>query len=177
LKAFRLQYFLALGAVLASFLPSAANAQAPFPAREITFQEIFGSRNGDKSVYCLLGNGFFRSISSEEAGAVIKGWLTEHTKAQAVPVSVQPMGPSGRWTYVLIEDGEDTLNIELVRAGAFPGRVMIDAAEAPQRIIPEDRYRAYLNRIAAAQADAKENRRGIWSGQYDELRKLERLED
>jgi hypothetical protein len=177
MKAFRLHYLLALGAVLFILPSGAAKAQAPFPAREIVCQEIFGSRTGDRSVYCLLGNGFFRSISSEEAGAVIAGWLAEHPRAQAVPVSVNAMGPTGRWTYVLIEDGEDTLNIELVRSGAFPARVMIDAAGKPQRVMPEERYRAYLNLVVAAQSEAKKNHRGIWSDQYEELRKLEHLDD
>ena len=177
---FRLRYFSALGAVLASLLPSAANAQAPFPAREITFQEIFGGRAGENTVYCLLGNGYFRSIHSEEVGTIIASWLANHPKAQAVPVSSRPtkeFGPSGRWIYVVIEDGEETLNIALVRAGAYPGRVMIANAGATQLIMSEERYEAYLNRVVAAQADAKENRRGIWSDRYEESRKLERLDD
>jgi hypothetical protein len=180
MKAFRLQYFLALSAVLAFLPPGAAKAEGPFPASEIAFQDIFGSRAGERSSYCLLGNGYFRTIRSEEAGAVITGWLAQHPKALAVPVSSRPLrelGPPGRWIYVLIEDGEDALNIVLVQAGAFPGRVMIDAAEAPQRIMPEERYRAYLNRVLAAQSDAKENRRGIWGDEYKEQRALERLDD
>jgi hypothetical protein len=190
MKAFRLRYFLVLGAVTASLLPGAANAQAPFPASEITFQEIFGGRKGENTVYCLLGNGYFRSIHSEEVGAVITAWLAEHRKAQAVPVSSRPtkeFGPSGRWIYVVIEDGKETLNTAIVRAGAFPGRVMLDAIYAraaggsnkaeEQLLMPKERYEAYLDRIIAAQSEAKENRRGIWSSQYEESRKLEHLDD
>jgi hypothetical protein len=190
MKAFRLQYVLASGAVMASLVPGAANAQAPFPASEITFQEIFGGRKGENTVYCLLGNGYFRSIHSEEVRAIITAWLAEHPKAQALPVSSRPakeFGPSGHWIYVVIEDGEETLNTALVRAGAFPGRVMLDAVYARaargstaaegQRLLPEERYEAFLDRVARAQTDAKENRRGIWSDRYEESRKLERLDD
>jgi hypothetical protein len=63
---------------------------------------------------------------------------------------------------VVVEDGEETLNVELVRAGAYPAGVMADRLgfaqrydperrEMPRRIMPEERYRAYLKRVAAAE--------------------------
>jgi hypothetical protein len=165
-------------------------AQESFPANEINFEEITGSRNGNKSAaYILLGTGFFRAMRSDDVGSIVDNWLASHPNAQATPITASPMGEFGQLIYVLIEDGEDCLNISLIREGAFPGGVMIDAVdffravnlnlkkeEEPHRIMSDDRYNAFLKRVRAAEAEAKDRKNGIWADKYKEMREQENIQ-
>src|ERR1700730_4810631 len=96
--------------------------------------------------------------------------------------------------YIWVEDGEMSLNVDLVRAGIFPGAAMADMvdnlkgldellkdpklaatraqiekerAEAPQdkteRLVSEDDYERRMRRIEGAEAQAREEKLGIWS--------------
>jgi endonuclease YncB( thermonuclease family) len=91
--------------------------------------------------------------------------------------------------YAWIEDGEQSINISLIREGAFPGGVMLDAIdyldrihvhppaeEMSRRIVPNDRYEAFVKRLIPAENEAKEERRGIWSDKYKEIREQEGIE-
>jgi len=105
-----------------------AFGQDAFPLSELTFKKFFAQRAGEKATYCLLGNGFFRTISSGEEDAVIPKWLGNHPNAKAVPVSIISEGSKmGPIVYIWAVDGEENLNLSLVRNGVFPGSVMLDA--------------------------------------------------
>jgi hypothetical protein len=175
---FKVRCLVLLAAALAGMLSSATWAQEPFPARTLKFDFWFAGRRGDASSYCLLGNGFFRTLSSGEVEPLIKNWLAAHQDAQAIPVTVRPRERSGHWVYLLVEDGGDNLNAELVRAGAVPGRVMLDLPNhaGSRLVMPEEKYLSYLKRVEAAETEAKANQRGIWGDKYEASRKLERLE-
>jgi hypothetical protein len=184
------RYFLVTLLVFALSSSLTVRAQESFPANEIKFKEIIGSRNGDKSAaYILLGTGFFRVMSSDNVGLIIDHWLASHPNAQATPISATPAGIFGQLIYVLIEDGEDCLNISLIREGAFPGGVMIDSVdslrelnlnlkkeEEPHRIMSDDRYNAFLKRVRAAEAEAKDHKNGIWADKYKEMREQENIQ-
>ena len=104
--------------------------QDAFPAADLKFQKIFGYRLKDKNLYCLLGNGFFRTISSNEEKSFIKKWIQEHPKAQAVPVAVTAEASTAEpLVYIWLVDGSENLNLLLVRKGVFPGSVMMDAVQ------------------------------------------------
>ncbi|HUC48286.1 MAG TPA: hypothetical protein VMA30_02810 [Xanthobacteraceae bacterium] len=166
------------------------HAQESFPANEINFKEIIGSRNGDKSAaYILLGTGFVRAMRSDDVGLIVDNWLASHPNAQATPITATPMGKFGQLIYVLIEDGEDCLNISLIREGAFPGGVMTDSVdsfralnlklkkeEEPHRMMSEDRYNAFLKRVRAVEAEAKDRKNGIWGDKYKEMREQENIQ-
>jgi endonuclease YncB( thermonuclease family) len=95
-------------------------------------------------------------------------------------------------TYVWIEDGKESVNVSLVKEGFYRAQAMIDMVEssrnfmkmfddprlatgraqiekeraeeqAPQRLISDGDYADRMKRLAAAEQDAKENRRGLWS--------------
>lgn len=109
---------------------SIAVAEETFPVTELKFQKIFAQRSGDdKDTYCLLGNGFFRTISSNEESTLISDWLQKHPNAKTVPVSIVGEGSKMPIIYIWVIDGEDSLNLSLVKSGAFPGSVMIDAVQ------------------------------------------------
>jgi len=105
---------------------SSSHAQEAFPVSELRFQGFFAQRDGDKTTYCLLGNGFLRTITSNEEDSTISEWLRMHPKAQAVPVSIINEGSKMPIVYVWAVDGPENLNLLLVREGVLPGIVMLD---------------------------------------------------
>lgn len=119
------------------FRPGPSRRDA-FPVAELTsWKKWFAQRSGDdKAIYCLLGNGPFRSVSSGEEDSFIAEWLSKHPKAKVTPVTV--MGDSSKtqrqFVYVWISDGSENLNLELIGRGALPGSVMLDAVDFFNRI-------------------------------------------
>lgn len=168
----------------------AVAAQEVFPASELTFDGPFANRDNDRgTLYCLLGAGFFRTPRSGEEDALIAAWLDAHPGASVIPVST--MGPtmqdgSGRMNYVWLVDDGDTLNVHLIRRGAFPGGVMEDhltvarrmeamERENPiegvppsdysgvRRFVSDEAYDAFIARIVAAEEAAAAEHLGVWS--------------
>jgi hypothetical protein len=114
-----------------SFVCSAQNVSA---VNEFTFQNIFATRTGDAREYILLGSGWLRSIQSGNPSQFISSWLAEHPAASIRPIS--QMGITNtkskrteELVYIWVEDGEVSLNVDLVRAGIFPGAVMADMVD------------------------------------------------
>ena len=95
-------------------------------------------------------------------------------------------------TYIWIEDGKDSVNVSLVKEGLYRAQAMIDMVEssrnfmkmfddprlatgraqiekeraeeqAPQRLISASDYADRMKRLAAAEEDAKQNKKGLWS--------------
>jgi len=98
-----------------------------FPMNELKFKKFFGQRTGDKNIYCLLGNGFFRTVSSNEEDVIIPNWLNKHPNAKAIPVSIVGEGSQMVLVYIWAIDGTESLNLNLIKNGAYPGSVMLDA--------------------------------------------------
>ena len=80
------------------------------------------------------GGGWIRTIRSGDPGQLVSKWLMEHPAATIQPIS--PMFITNTRTketrqivYVWIEDGDMSLNVDLVRAGVFPGGVMADMVD------------------------------------------------
>jgi len=99
-----------------------------------------------------------------------------------------------QFVYIWVEDGELSLNADLVRAGVFPAAAMADMvdnrrgldellkdpklaatkaqiekerAEAPQdkveRLDPEEDYKQRMHIVELGEAQAREEKIGIWS--------------
>ena len=95
-------------------------------------------------------------------------------------------------TYIWIEDGKDSVNVSMVREGIYRAQAMIDMVDAnrdfmktfddprlesgraqilkeraeeqaPQRLISDDEYADRMKRLAAAEQDAKADKKGLWS--------------
>jgi hypothetical protein len=115
-------------------MPLECNAQDLRLANQLKFQDILASRQGDHRTYILLGSGWLRTIRSGDSGRFITRWLQEHPSATVQPVSHQFM-TNRRWkrtdemVYIWVEDGKTSLNVDLVRAGIFPGGVMMDMVD------------------------------------------------
>jgi hypothetical protein len=134
---------LALVLVLAA--PMSGAAQSPTPSKTDTqmsgyatalrFQGIMASRPGDQRVYVLLGSGFLRPpLAFGDPGLFVSAWQAAHPAARITPIS------RAFWTnritretdevvYIWVEDGEHSLNVDMVRAGLFPGGAMYDMVD------------------------------------------------
>ena len=95
-------------------------------------------------------------------------------------------------TYIWIEDGHDSVNLSLVREGLYRAQAMIDMVdanrnfmemfddprlasgrarilkekaeeEAAQRLISDSDYADRMKHVAAAEQEAKQNKKGLWS--------------
>jgi hypothetical protein len=185
------------------------HAQDVSAAKEFTFQEIFATRKDDAREYILLGSGWLRAIQFGNPSDFISSWLAAHPSATVRQVSRMGMTNTvskrtEELVYIWVEDGEMSLNVDLVRAGIFPSGVMADMvdnyngltelfkkpelafareqfekgpAEAPQdqpqRLISEDEYKQFADRVVAAENQAREEKAGIWSDAMKDERESE----
>lgn len=138
-------------------------ARKPIPASDFRFDGIFAPCADDSlTVYCLLGTGFFRTISSGAQDSLISGWLLVHPLATVTPVTSIDMGSGlGRLVYIWIEDGDNNLNVSLVRSGAFPGGVMTDAVEAAGQAGKSPEVQAIEDGYNSAAQPGQEPRRAV----------------
>ncbi len=167
------------------------NSQTEFPIDAFEFKSIFGSKKEDKNIdsitnfsqvenmFCLLGQGFFKTPRSENSDELLKKWLTEHPNAKVIPISVLKSKPV--ITYCWIIDGTENLNIYLVKNGCFPGGTMqrprtwkemsreekkiYRGIEKPnvKVLIEDNSYEKFIQKLKLAELYAKENKLGIWN--------------
>src|ERR1700683_947946 len=109
----------------------ACNAQDVRLAKELTFNnEVFATRPNDVLTYVVIGGGWLRGIRSEDPAKFISAWLAKHPAATVKPISrmVFPRDnhKDEHIEYIWIEDGEAGLNVDLVRAGIYPGPAMAE---------------------------------------------------
>ncbi len=167
------------------------NSQTEFPIDSFEFKSIFGNKKEDKSVdsithfsqiekmYCLLGQGFFKTPRSENSDELLKKWLTEHPTAKVIPISILKSKPD--ITYCWIVDGTENLNIYLVKSGCYPGGTMqrpktwremsrkekkiYRGTEKPnvKVLIGDSSYDKFIEELKSAELYAQENELGIWN--------------
>jgi hypothetical protein len=117
---------------------------ASSPVSEMTVVGIYASNPGDTTVYCLLGGR--TCLVPKDAGTAdhfIAQWLRSRPGASVTPVSsatqIMPTSTKPgsraklREVYVWITDGDDVLNVALVREGYYAGKSMIDMVESERR--------------------------------------------
>jgi endonuclease YncB( thermonuclease family) len=124
----------------------ASGRPASNPVSGMTLIGIYASKPGDTTVYCVLGAS--ACLVPRDAGTAdhfIAQWLISHSTAtvisvssetQTIPNSTMPATPAKlREVFVWIADGDDTLNVALVREGYYAGKSMIDMVENEQQQI------------------------------------------
>jgi endonuclease YncB( thermonuclease family) len=172
-----------------------------FPARDLYVHGVNAHRMDDADVYCLIGGDFCLTtlgpIVHEDQVAFISNWLSQHPAAIATPISnesfkVMRDQPPIHGTYIWIEDGNESLNLALVRNGYYGPHsltVMVEARHqfddsmkapglsdaraimakeraeeaAPQRLITDQDYKLKMQRAEAAEHDAEKAEVGMWS--------------
>jgi len=172
-----------------------------FPARDLYVHGVNAHRMDDADVYCLIGGDFCLTtlgpIVHEDQVAFISNWLSQHPAAIATPISnesfkVMRDQPPIHGTYIWIEDGNESLNLALVRNGYYGAHSLTDMVEArqqfddsmkapglsdaraimakeraeeaaPQRLITDQDYKLKMQRAEAAEHDAEKAEVGMWS--------------
>ena len=157
----------------------ACNAQNLSAAKEFTFQQFFATRKGDPREYIVLGSGWLRSIQSGNPGQFIADWLAAHPAAFIKPISSMGvtrtrLKRTEELVYIWVEDGESSLNVDLVSAGLFPGAVMADMVDNYNGLteaIQKPEFAAIKAQVEKERAEAPQDRpqRLISEDQYDQL--------
>jgi len=156
------------------------NKLTELPIQDFEFESIFGNKIGENKddVYCLLGQGFFKTPRSDNSTELLKNWLTEHPNAKLIPVS--SLKSESNMTYCWIVDGTKNLNIYLVENGCYPGgtmqrpRTWKEMSRKEKKIyrgmekldvkvlIDDSLYEKFIEELKVAELYAKENKLGIW---------------
>jgi hypothetical protein len=157
----------------------ACNAEDVRTVKELTFQEFFASRTGDARAYILLGSGWLRTIYSGSPSDYISKWLAAHPAATVKPISRMfttntKSKQTSEHVYIWLEDGSDSLNVDLVRAGLFPGAVMADMVDnlnGLNELLKDPKLADTKTQIDKERAEAPQDRteRLIADGQYKVL--------
>lgn len=153
-------------AMLYAFVTSASADD--IRASNVTWKEHFGSLSADpfperQTTFCLMARGFFRS-PTKNIPVARDAWLKKHPKAKLVPVSSMPSStknPRSRLTYVWVVDGDENLNLELVRQGCFhPATQML--GDGQELEVPRKKYDQFVEKLTAAADYAREHKLGLW---------------
>ena len=93
-----------------------------------SFKDGFGSRKGDPRIYVLTGCCWIRGIRFGDPDRFVTNWIAHHPQATATPVSKMTL-MSDELVFVLVKDGDASLNVDLIRAGIYPGGAMADMVD------------------------------------------------
>jgi hypothetical protein len=185
--------------LLAISLSSFAQRELPF--KEIEFQHpgLSGFHRGEKFEYFLIRRKILPGLSPAQEASAIQDWSKQHPAASALPVSVLGEKSQLPMVYVWAVDGDDILNVYLVRNGLHPaigmldttnfGRILQASSNAPfikravqveragnptgvesRRLIPKTRYDAFVRELIAAETLAARESLGIWSDDFKKIR-------
>ncbi|MBL7724724.1 MAG: hypothetical protein JNK27_11275 [Chitinophagaceae bacterium] len=151
---------------------------------DLVFNSIFADNKKDSMhTYCLLGSGYFRAETSDDADSIINSWLSKHPNANVIPVATHGPTlsdyPNSKMTYCWLIDNNDTINNFLIRTGCYEGGTMIRPKtwqemsnkektvweKDPKIIVHIDQrtYDKFLDQIKAAEQYAKQHQLGIWN--------------
>ena len=147
--------------------PAASDAPAApsLPVRGIVTEyrfenAIMASKANDRGIYVLLGSGFLRPTTFGDPKIFVSEWLKLHPKAIVTPIS--RMLSTNTLTheqialvYVWIEDGIDSLNVDLIHAGMFSGVTMYDMVDNQKGL---DQLLKSDPKLAVARAEIEKER-------------------
>jgi hypothetical protein len=148
--------------------------------------DIMASKPNDQGVYVLLGSGFLRPTTFGDRKNFISDWLQKHPKAIATPIS-RSLSTNTithkmmEFVYIWLDDGTDSLNVDLVRSGIFAGGTMYDMVDNERgldRLLESDPKMADARaQIAREKAAAPQDRseRLISDGDYNA--RIKRIND
>lgn len=152
----------------------AASPSQRVKASSISWKGHFGGRNEDpENMYILMTQGGFRAPTSDNFEKLIKSWLDKHTKADAIVVyemeGLMSNNPNSKMKAVWLVEGEDNLNVYLVRNGGCPGGTMVLNAGDKTPLTKEE-YETFVKKIIESEKLAKKEKLGIWSNSKEEMK-------
>ena len=144
----------------------ASGSSQKLKASSIAWDGHFGGRKEEpQNTYLLMSQGGFRAPTSKDFKELVKTWLVAHPKAEATLVYTMEGSshiPDSKFKVVWIIDGDENLNLDLVRKGGCPAGTMVlnPGDETP---ISRAQYEDFEKRVWEAQRLAKSEKLGIWS--------------
>lgn len=141
-----------------------------FSASQLEWKHVFGVRDkGDKAVYTLMAQGFMGMAFltepkfCDDLDEQIGDWLRRHPEARVIPIQAIPFGEDASFTYVWITDGDDILNVQLVRGGCCVAKNMQVTPDLGDLLIPREDYDAFDRTLQEAENLAIKEQRGVWA--------------
>ncbi|CAN5592774.1 hypothetical protein BH20ACI4_BH20ACI4_22520 [soil metagenome] len=136
-------------------------------ASSITWKSHFGGRKEEpENMYTLMTQGGFRAPTSDNFENLIQTWLAKHSKAETVLVyemeGMMSNNPNSKMKAVWVVEGEENLNIYLVRNGGCPGGTMV-LNVGDKTPLTKEEYEAFVKKLIEAEQLAKKEQLGIWS--------------
>lgn len=136
-------------------------------ASSITWKGHFGGRKEEPyNLYTLMSRGGFRAPTSKDYEDLIKAWLAKHPGADVIVVytldGALTQSPDSKSKWVWVVDGDDNLNIHLVRSGGCEAWTML-LAKGDKAHVTRKEYESFFEKIIEAESLAKKERLGIWS--------------
>jgi hypothetical protein len=136
-------------------LAATAAAADEFPASDIEWRGHFGKAKGRAETLTLLGSGTLRTPLGPDLDKEVGRWLAAHPEARA-----RILGRSAAFAWVWVRDGDDSLNVHLVRTGQCVAGTMAMPLEL--LVVPRSERAARLERARAAEWEAIEAGLGVW---------------
>jgi hypothetical protein len=159
-------------------------AQGVSPAKELTFNDIFASRPSDARIYVLIGGGWFRIMRFGSPSQFVSNWLQAHPSATIKPISRMfttntKTRKTSEWVYIWVEDGEQSLNVDLVRADVFAAAAMFDMVDDRKgldELLKDPKLAAVRAEIQKERAAAPQDRTERLVAEDDYKARMRRIE-
>jgi hypothetical protein len=132
----------------------------------ICWKEPFGYRKEDTNcIYLLMTQGIFLTPQTTNFTTLIHSWLVTHTNADATVIyTMAPVyvnNPDSKTKSIWITDGNDCLNVYLVRNGSCPAFTML-LNPGDKTPLTQNQYEETAKKIIEAEALANKDGLGIW---------------
>jgi hypothetical protein len=136
-------------------------------ASSITWNGHFGTKKEEpNNLFILMTQGGFRAPTSDNFENLIKSWVAEHPKADAVVVykmdELRAGNPDSKLKAVWVVDGTENLNVYLVRNGGCPAGTML-LNRGDKTHLTREEYESFFKKVTEAEELAKKEKLGIWS--------------
>jgi hypothetical protein len=127
----------------------------------------FGGRKEEPyNIYILMAQGGFRAPTSTDYEDLIKAWIAKHPNADVIVVytldGALTRFPDSKSKWAWVVDGDDNLNIQLVRSGGCEAWTMF-LAKGDKAHVTRKEYEAFVEKVIEAESLAKKERLGVWS--------------
>jgi hypothetical protein len=116
-----------------------------------------------QNVYLLMTQGALRAPISPDFEDLVKSWIYKHPNAEATMIYSMDRGQTSdsKFKTVWITDGDENLNIYIVRIGGCPAGTMV-LNRGDDTPLTRDAYEAFEKAVWEAEKLAKIAHVGIW---------------
>jgi hypothetical protein len=159
--------WLTVGGVLAqeSGIQFSARPTEKYKVSRFIWGEGIGGRKGEpQTIYTLMSQGGFLAPRSSNFKDLVKAWLAKHPNANVVVVYTLDGATkqSTKMKWVWVTDGDEKMNIHLVRMGGCSADTMV-LNKGDKAHVTKEIYESFINKLLEAESLAKKERLGIWS--------------